>query len=939
MGQNLSLFDEINNILFSDSKENINNSYDLFILGEIEINSIYLRLDAALDNLRCKQFVIKKNNYISFTHIKIKLKDIKLKMIENKNYLEIKEYIIINNEEIIDIGKLNFVEFQLPEINNNLNNTENEKIISKIIKVKETDLMTSYSYEFSDIYSDNISIELTDELKNKLENNKIYLFNGFKYCGNHLKLINISSIDILDIDYNIMKISFPKNFEELKNGEIINIQGKIKDISLSKLSVLIEEINFKKNFEIYLNINLIRKIHQNNICTFTNFKKNNNVFIFTNLSDIYSFEETIIEIYFLDFEQRYYNKIKVNNDSFNINQNVIKFNIDSTNKNEIFEQKFIYEKTEDNEIINSYEFILEVNKGKKNCFCSFLKEKGKHSYQIYFQSNDKNNLPEDINVKMNEKESIKINIFDNYDNNLRKRITIINAIEQDLFKKLKNMKENKIKDNKNLKFYFILNNKKINNDFDIGKAENEIINEKYNSSYYIFEYDNNKIEKKNFFIAHEKEIEINELFHDFFILQNDSMYNIKENLLNRLFSLCSNDTITDYFEQGFQKYIFRNSKHDYENIKKFILLYSIFKSHYSYSLNKFYTELIRNILLKMKEANYLEKIQVLLYIYFLMSREYSDREIHCIDIYNKNNNEKNNLYYSSCLEAFNLFFDIIDKQEEHFPFYQTILQFNGIIKTDLIRNKQIYSGNIISLLDIKFNIIKKINRFFFIYNCYDKKLDGEFFPNSNIIVFYPKYFISNDDNGDILTININKKIKTAILFLIFNFDLFEGYIKTSNYEEIPKNNLNNDLNLIFSNFKKINTGFLYEYIPNNNLMNLKLIEQINSIEDLFDINYYIKSNFDELIKKLEQISKDVFDYNKKIEKEIEEEKNNLKGLPEYLINKLIEVGKNLDDYNYNRLYPIFKIPDNMTEEQFKEILKNNKVYKKFMKIISKGGKY
>ena len=41
MGQNLSTFEEIYNILFSDSKENINNSYYLYILGEIEINTNY----------------------------------------------------------------------------------------------------------------------------------------------------------------------------------------------------------------------------------------------------------------------------------------------------------------------------------------------------------------------------------------------------------------------------------------------------------------------------------------------------------------------------------------------------------------------------------------------------------------------------------------------------------------------------------------------------------------------------------------------------------------------------------------------------------------------------------------------------------------------------------------------------------------------------------
>ena len=58
-----------------------------------------------------------------------------------------------------------------------------------------------------------------------------------------------------------------------------------------------------------------------------------------------------------------------------------------------------------------------------------------------------------------------------------------------------------------------------------------------------------------------------------------------------------------------------------------------------------------------------------------------------------------------------------------------------------------------------------------------------------------------------------------------------------------------------------------------------------------------------------------------------------------MIIKLEEASKNLDEYNYNRLYPIFKIPDNMTSEEFDEILKDNIVYKKFMKIISKNSKY
>ena len=469
----------------------------------------YFRLDVLVDNFRCKQFIIKKKDNKMFSQIKVKLKDIKLKMIYNKNYLEIKDYIIIDGNKIVDIGKLKLFTFNLPEIQDNLLNIGKTNFISKKIKVKEIDLIISYAYTFSDDYFSNISIKLTDELKNKLENNKIYLFNGFEFCKNSLKQINISSIEIIDADSVIDNISFPKNIDDIKNGDVVNFKGKIKDIYLSKCSVLIEDEYLKANFEIKLNINLIKKIYQNSICTFINFKKQS-IFIYTNLSDIYTREETIVEIYFFDFDQQYYNKLKINNDSFNITQKIMKFEIDSTNNDEIFEQKFIYQKIDGEKVVNSYEFVLEINKGKNNCFCSFLKENGKHTYQLYFQSKDKIYLPKTLKVKINEKDSIKMDIFDTYGNNLQKRITIINAIEQDFLEKQKsNLNKSKVTDNNNLKFYFLLKNKEINDDFDIGKVDeinnvfekNEIIlkeNENENKiSKYIFGYNDNIFIKIN----------------------------------------------------------------------------------------------------------------------------------------------------------------------------------------------------------------------------------------------------------------------------------------------------------------------------------------------------------------------------------------------------------------------------------------------------------
>ena len=58
-----------------------------------------------------------------------------------------------------------------------------------------------------------------------------------------------------------------------------------------------------------------------------------------------------------------------------------------------------------------------------------------------------------------------------------------------------------------------------------------------------------------------------------------------------------------------------------------------------------------------------------------------------------------------------------------------------------------------------------------------------------------------------------------------------------------------------------------------------------------------------------------------------------------MVKLLEEAEENLDKYNYHSLYPLFKIPDNMSSEEFDDILKNNRVYKKFKKIASDDKKY
>ena len=90
----------------------------------------------AIDNVKCDQFILKKeeNNMISNMCIKVKASNIKLKMISNNNFLEIKNYEVVDKKKKIAETELNLYKFELPNIVENLYHVPNNKNIS--IKLK-----------------------------------------------------------------------------------------------------------------------------------------------------------------------------------------------------------------------------------------------------------------------------------------------------------------------------------------------------------------------------------------------------------------------------------------------------------------------------------------------------------------------------------------------------------------------------------------------------------------------------------------------------------------------------------------------------------------------------------------------------------------------------------------------------------------------------------
>lgn len=956
--------DRIQKIMSSESKECLlNQSIEAKISISKRLGDYYL-LKTVINGTECGQFIILKDEisiHVGIMTIKINLSDIKLKMIKGNNYLEIKNYEIIN-KNVSDGAKL--YEFKLPENINDLTKIESleKRNISVILKAKEQDLIKDYSYSFYNHSKSKITVKYSREFDSKFENEKLYLFNGFNYYENKLIETNWSSIEEIEQNSNIEDNKFTSIIRNSKDNDIINIKGNIVGLIMEKFIVEIEEVTSKDKIKVQLNLDLIKKINPNSVCEFIRFKKiGNDQLCLTNLSDIYSNNETFVEITFLDYfdKDKYYNRVKVNDIVYEINAQKLLIKIDSEMEKNIFEQQFRYEKViyeNKNEIIEYYyEFNLEVNKGIINHFASFLKKEGGHTYQCYYHAKFKNNLPKEIKIKVNENETINLSNFENFGNILKSRITLINVIKQDFIKydytnkrkfRFNECEYFDLNEYKNLKLYYLIRDDNINNlyfkDYDMSKT---VHNEMF--AFDLSEKEDNN--KKYMEINNEDILEINKLFEliikDLLNPENEEKeISEKDSILSEVKKFISGKNLYEYLEDGLRKYIFRNSKKDYDLIKKLIYIYLYYHKSKRTVLQERYKKLLNllnDIMAKIGTSDYLTRIKVLIYYYNYLIESRKKNDINIVNIYNDGKN------FEYIIEPFNLFFKILDQQNEFSAFYKAIHQFNGKIKYDLLKNLRIYSGSIISLNDIKFELIKTINTFCFV-DFDDINTNANFSLSSEIVTFCP---ISFTNYGDDIT---STQSYTIFLFLIFHEVC--GHMKTNinNITGSPSYHLDKDLNIIYLDMESNDSGFLFECILSGNIINCKAMFQNSSTKELFDIKYYIQDNFNDLRNKINKIGKSIIgnkftyqNYNDKkrpikveVDKEKKTNKKEMDQLPKELLDTLSEVEQNLDEYNYHSLFPLFKIPEGMSLEVFQELLKDNPVYKKFKKLLpSKNKKY
>ena len=855
------------NFLFEQIIQNIYNNEDniikcKIIKERIDKNSNIKFLDIFW-NKEIKNSFIRKvenndNKNLENKTISFKIKDLKIQILAGIPYFNINCFTVLDDAGNFQDSTNVKIYDTVQEINKNFNG-----LCCFKLKAKEIfkDVLLRSEFIFEDL-SGKI-VELDKDLINNFdfENEKIYIFNAFLYdeTNNLLKKTLISSIEKYSSLHE--KIYELDQINNIKNDNLLNFKANIISFNISKTNLKVKDEKGNE-YNVKVNYKLLKKISLNAKCIFLNFKKSGyKTFINTNFSDIESKEETFIEFNLIEGEtlsDSFYNIIKINETEYKINENKFKIRINDKNKDNIFVQEISYQKIINKKIIESFDFSVEINKGKNNIIHTSF-DKGGFCYQLYIKSINSQKLPKEIYITMNNK-SIKIKNADNNFSKFQKRFILINIQKQNIKNMLNAKKLNYSNEKDSRNKYLILI-----------KNEDEI-------SLKIFHIKNLK-EKKIFEVSDEISKEMEKLYNSFIdkSLYIVNKYKNKKYLfpeletekakLNAIFALFP------VILNGFIDYEFENSKKDYNNIKylSFIFLYHYIneaKNELScFLLN--YNELLKYII----DLEYIDRIKVLItfvnnYYHNIFQKEIIQdknntlkirrigptlEELIFINLDKKESIEK----YPYIEKAFNLLYNLIDKLTEDSALFRIIQQLNSLIYEEEecknnkdtisgINNKLIHSGSILNVDDIKLELIQNINRFIFLSLKDENKLESYAVFNdmgSSVIIYLKSFFNINKE----ITEQFISNMEIVVLFLLFHECL--GHQKKSiNNEDIstPRKHYGIYYEEITTDYE--DTGIFLEIVLFGKPFNPILIIENKNCHFFLNQEIYLQKNFDELHK-------------------------------------------------------------------------------------------
>ena len=901
-------------VLFDNIVEHIKNKNNIWYECEISEEKIDYDLNIKFLSLRIygeksKGFVININNEIlTGKVIKFDVNSLKSKLINSKPYFIIQKYKLNDKNNEIKNSKLSInIPTDSYQIVSSIDEIKPNCLYILILRVKEIKEKTQkYSFQLEDSKKKTVLIDNLDN--SQLESGKIYCFYGYTYNSLTLKfeMTNISHME--EISPSMFRMNDPKELLESNINTLLNVKGKANYFNITDKIIKIEDEN-QKIYILNVNYYLIRQISINTECKFYNFKKKNNEeFIFSNLSFIESKEETFIELDFpfYNSENHYYNKIRINDKYYDINNKIIKVKIEDKEKSNLFLQKVIFERILEEEYIDAYEFDLELEKGKKYHLKSSLEKNG-FSYEFYIQSINEDNLPANLTVQIKNNNLILDNP-DKNGNKLKERFTIINFPKQDIKKVL-------------------------------GLPDDIVIKEEENNYKYLLMIDNNNnrtlkqfkkmeptLKKKLFYIPEEIETGLEKASAQCYInfIENceDQLEKIDENNIKEF-----SDLIYDLYD-GFKNYIFENSKNHYKIIKDIVgFSLNYFKKSLLgkyYSLRKNYELLLDSII----NLEYIDRIKILIsfMIKFIDSidneKDYYEF-LHLIDLDNYNSYKN----YPYVKDGFNLFFEIIDNLTEDSALFQAIHQFNCIIYEEAISKENQHSGSILNIKDIKLELVKNINRFIFLSEKSSKYCE-EFanFEKTGLIVTF-NFFSFSEDKNNLLDKNNYEKIKSIILFLFLHECLGNQKKHINNEKKLTQRKYFNN-NFQDCKNDELDTGDSLEIILMGKIINLKYFINSKNSEKLLDPKLYLGKDFIELLNIYSLIEKD----NIKIQNNIEQEEENNQLNNE--INQSPKQIKNNKKKGHLMFRELFQLYSGISAEE-KEKLKDDEDYQKYLRICKR----
>jgi len=910
----------LDDFLFDDVVEQIKNKndkcYECEVIEErlnFETNIKLLILN--IDETKSQRFIMEQDD-INLTGKKIKfsVNSLKIKIIKDKPYFMIKKYSLLEEKYNIKNSQLlsHLPKDSYKIITSNLELKSNY-LFTLILKAKEIKKSTQeYIFELTDSNNNPVIIENSENLD--LENRKIYCFHGYTYNCSKLKIEKTDISYIEEFKSSMTRINNSKEILESNIDSLLNFKGKVESFSITDKIINIVDEN-KKKFKINANYDLIKQLSSNVDCSFYNFfKKNNKEFISSNLSFIEAKEETFINFNFpfYDSETHYYNKITINDKYYDINIPNIKINIEDNEKNNIFLQKVRYERIIEEKILNSYEFDVELNKGKIYNIVSSTENNG-FSYEIYIQSIKEIDLPKFLTVEL-KNEKLLLNP-DKNGNKLKERFTIVNFPKQDIKTILGLPKEDKIIENEdNLKYFLTI--------------------DKYNQkTLKQFRKKEQITQKTDFYISQKNEIALEKISNqcniNFMKNYEDKLYNIDENNVKifkeLMYEVCD----------GFLSYKFENSKRHYKIIKDIV----------SFSLNAFEDTLLGKyysfrknyeiLLDSMINLEYIDRIKILISFMNKFIDSIKDEKVyydmfHLIDLDNDNTYKK----FPYIKNGFEVFYNIIDNLTEECPLFQFIHQFNSLICNNLLskkqEEKQEHSGSILNLTDIKLELVKNINRFIFLSEkSFNDCEEHANFEKKGLLVTFNIFSFINNENI-IFDESNYKKLESITLFLLFHECLGHQKKHINNENSLtPRKHYKSDFQDFLSN--DADTGDALEIMLLGKVVNIKYLMKSENSEKLLDHQLYTGNNFIKLQEIYSLIERDIINYN-------EEKKN----IPEKVPNNRLSDSKTQSSSKMEKkpkkerlMYPeLFQLYADISAEK-KEQLKDNEDYQRFLKIIKK----